>query len=56
MSEPIDLADKHNDHVTDYFLTQFVPQQIADTAEAEDVHDRRMLVGGDGHGLILIEQ
>ena len=33
-----------------------VPQQIADTAEAYDVHDRLSLVGGDGHGLILIDQ
>ena len=35
---------------------RFVPQQIADTAEADDVHDRLSLVGGDGHGLILIDQ
>ena len=56
MNDLIDLADKHNDHLTHSFLTQFVPQQIADTAEADDVHDRLMLVGGDGHGLILIDQ
>ena len=56
INDLIDLADKHNDHLTHSFLTQFVPQQIADTAEADDVHDRLMLVGGDGHGLILIDQ
>ena len=56
MSDLIDLAAKHKDHLTHSFLTQFVPQQIADTAEADDVHDRLMLVGGDGHGLILIDQ
>ncbi len=56
MNDLIDMADKHNDHLTHSFLTQFVPQQIADTAEADDVHDRLMLVGGDGHGLILIDQ
>ena len=28
----------------------------ADTAEADDAHDRLSLVGGDGHGLILIDQ
>ena len=56
MNDLIDLADKHNDHLTHSFLTQFVPQQIADTAEADDVHDRLTLVGGDGHGLILIDQ
>jgi ferritin len=50
------MADKHNDHVTQRFLTQFAPQQIADTAEADDVHDRLLLVGGDGLGLILIDQ
>ena len=56
MNDLIDLADKHNDHLTHSFITQFVPQQIADTAEADDVHDRLSLVGGDGHGLILIDQ
>jgi ferritin len=56
MNDLIDVADKHNDHLTHSFLTQFVPEQIADTAEADDVHDRLMLVGGDGHGLILIDQ
>ena len=52
----IGIADKHKDHLTHGFLSQFVPEQIADTAEADDVHDRLMLVGGDGHGLILIDQ
>jgi ferritin len=56
MNVLIDIADKHKDHLTHSFITQFVPQQIADTAEADDVHDRLMLVGGDGHGLILIDQ
>jgi len=56
MNDLIDLADKHNDHLTHSFLTQFVPQQIADTAEADDIHDRLTLVSGDGHGLILIDQ
>ena len=37
MNDLIDLADKHNDHLTHGFITQFVPQQIADTAEADDV-------------------
>ena len=40
MNDLIDLADKHNDHLTHSFITQFVPQQIADSAEADDVHDR----------------
>lgn len=52
----IGVADKYHDHLTHGFLSQFVPEQIADTAEADDVHDRLMLVGGDGHGLILIDQ
>ncbi len=56
MNDLIDKADKHNDHLTHSFLTQFVPQQIADTAGADDVHDRLTLSGGDGHGLILIDQ
>ena len=56
MNDLIDMADKHNDHLTHSFMTQFVPQQIADTAEADDIHDRLSLVGGDGHGLILIDQ
>ena len=54
MNDLIDLADKHNDHLTHSFITQFVPQQIADTAEADDVHDNLSLEGV--HGLILIDQ
>ena len=54
MNDLIDLADKHND-LCHSFITQFVPQQIADTVEADDVHDR-LSRWRRGHGLILIDQ
>lgn len=56
INDLIGLAVKHNDQVTQSFVNQFAPQQIHDTAEADDLHDRLQLVGGDGHGLILIDQ
>ena len=56
MNDLIDMADKHNDHLPHSFMTQFVPHQIPDTAEADDLHVRLSIVGGDGHGLILIDQ
>ena len=52
----IELSHSQRDHFTGSFLQQFVPQQIADTAEADNVLDRLRIVGSDGHGVILIDQ
>jgi len=52
----IGMAVKYNDQGARSFVHQFAPQQIHDTAEADDLHDRLQLVGGDGHGLILVDQ
>jgi len=52
----IELSHGQRDHFTGSFLQGFVPQQIADTAEADAIHDRLRIVGNDGHGVILIDQ
>ncbi|MCR9248043.1 MAG: ferritin [bacterium] len=52
----IQLSHDRKDHFTGSFLQGFVPQQIADMAEADEILDRLRLAGGDGQGIILIDQ
>jgi ferritin len=52
----IELSHSRRDHFTGSFLQGFVPQQIADMAEADEILDRLRIVGDDGQGVILIDQ
>ena len=52
----IELSHDQRDHFTGSFLQSFVPQQIADMAEADEIRDRLKIVGTDGQGVILIDQ
>jgi len=52
----IELSHSRRDHFTGSFLQGFVPQQIADMAESDEILDRLRLVGEDGQGIILIDQ
>lgn len=52
----IELSHNQRDHFTGSFLQGFVPQQIADTAEVDNILDRLRIVGTDGQGVILIDQ
>lgn len=52
----IENSHEKRDHFTGSFLQQFVPQQIADTAAADEILDRLRIVGSDGQGVILIDQ
>lgn len=52
----IELSHSSHDHFTGSFLQGFVPQQIADTAAADEILDRLRLVGSEGRGIILIDQ
>ncbi len=52
----IEVSHDRSDHFAGSFLQGFVPQQIADTAEADEVLDRLRLVGEEGRGIILIDQ
>lgn len=56
IEELIELSHGRRDHFTGSFLQGFVPQQIADTAEADEILDRLRLVGEEGRGVILIDQ
>lgn len=51
-----ELSHERRDHFTGSFLQGFVPQQIADMAEADEILDRLRIVGKDGQGVILIDQ
>lgn len=52
----IELSHDRRDHFTGSFLQGFVPQQIADSAEADEILDRLRLVGNEGRSIILIDQ
>ncbi len=52
----IELSHDRHDHFAGSFLQGFVPQQIADTAESDEILDRLRLVGKEGRGIILIDQ
>lgn len=52
----IDTAHTQRDHFTSSFLQGFVPQQISDMAEADEILDRIRIAGSDGHATILIDQ
>ncbi len=56
IADLIELSHKCSDHFAGSFLQGFVPQQITDTAEADEILDRLRIVGDDGRGLILIDQ
>ncbi|TVR42884.1 MAG: ferritin [Planctomycetota bacterium] len=48
-------AREHNDYFTEAFLNGFIPQQITDQAEAEELL-KRVRMAKDGQGLLIIDQ
>ena len=56
IEELIEVSHDRRDHFTGSFLQGFVPQQIADVAEADEILDRLRLVGNEGRSIILIDQ
>lgn len=52
----VDLARNEKDHGTDNMLQWFVSEQVEEEANADELMQRLKLVGGKGHGLLMIDR
>lgn len=52
----VDLAKELSDHATDQMLQWFVAEQVEEEATVDDVVQELKLVGGEGHGLLLVDR
>ena len=52
----VDLAIAESDHAANAFLQWFVSEQVEEEATTSDIAGRLRLVGGDGPGLLMIDQ
>ena len=53
--ELMDLAIKENDHPAKVFLQWFVDEQVEEEATMDRIVNRIKLVGGQGHGILMID-
>lgn len=51
----MDLAIKENDHPSRVFLQWFVDEQVEEESTMDRIVNRLKLVGGEGHGLLMID-
>ena len=52
----VDLARSEKDHGTDNMLQWFVSEQVEEEANADELMQRLKMVGGQGHGLLMIDR
>ncbi len=52
----VDLARSENDHGTDNMLQWFVAEQVEEEANADELLQKLKLIGGKGHGLLMIDK
>jgi ferritin len=52
----VDLARSENDHGTDNMLQWFVAEQVEEEASADELLQKLKLIGGQGHGLLMIDK
>jgi ferritin len=50
------LARKENDNATENFLQWFVEEQVEEEATADEKVQELKLVGGEGHGLFMLDR
>ncbi|MDA3812868.1 MAG: ferritin [Candidatus Cloacimonetes bacterium] len=53
--ELMDLAIEEKDHATKSFLNWFVDEQVEEEASMEAILDKLKLIGGKGHGLLMMD-
>ncbi len=51
----MDLAIKENDHATQIHLSWFVEEQVEEEASMETTLNKLKLIGGEGHGLLMLD-
>lgn len=52
----VDLSLAESDHATHNFLQWFVAEQVEEEASADEVVQQLELVGGQGHGLLMVDR
>lgn len=55
INELVDLAIKENDHAAKVFLQWFVDEQVEEESTMDRYYNRVKLIGGEGHGLLMID-
>ena len=55
INELMDLSLKENDHAASSFLKWFVDEQVEEEATASKLLAKLKLIGGDGHGMLMID-
>ena len=55
INELVDLSMKENDHAAKVFLQWFVDEQVEEEASMDRILNRIKLIGGEGHGLLMID-
>ncbi len=56
INDLVDLAAQEKDHAAGNFLQWFVAEQVEEEASADEVLNKLKLTGGDGSGLLMIDQ
>ena len=52
----MDAAVKENDHAVISFLKWYVDEQVEEEANVTRILSKLKLIGGEGHGLLMIDQ
>lgn len=56
INELMDLAIAENDHAAKSFLNWFVDEQVEEEASMEAILNQLTLIGGKGHGILMIDK
>ena len=51
----MDLAIKENDHAARNHLNWFVDEQVEEEASMDTIVNKLKLIGGGGHGLLMLD-
>lgn len=55
INDLMDLAIKENDHAAKNFLNWFVEEQVEEEASMDTILNKLKLIGGEGHGLLMLD-
>jgi ferritin len=56
INDLVDLAIKEKDHAANAYLQWFVNEQVEEEANATEIVEKLKLTGGEGAGLLMIDQ
>jgi ferritin len=56
INDLMDIAVKENDHAVISFLKWYIDEQVEEEANVTKILSKLKLIGGEGHGLLMIDQ